>query len=370
MTPQRYLATWMIMLLAWATSVVPVSASAASNQTTRLWRLAAQEQAALDQRGVVLREASLSSYLQTVAQRLWEQIPTDLSAPTVKVIVDSRMQAYAYPNGYCFLSTGMLNQIENEDQLAMILAHEMIHYVRQHTEALYDHFRISIGSTGLAYADQNQAAGGLAMKQQIDAAEYQADDEGLAVLMAAGYCQAEVLSLMTNLKNSLHAQGASKAVGRMDNRIKTMTAIIGKGQGSLICTSASDGDYDYFLDRIAPALMANAQAAITCGNWNQADQSISKLLVLKPDDARAHYLKGETQRRGNDDDGNIQCIGSYIKALKIDPEFPLAHRALGELYFKAGRFQTAKPYFEAFLSLAPQDDASEYIRGYLRQCPN
>jgi uncharacterized protein HemY len=57
-------------------------------------------------------------------------------------------------------------------------------------------------------------------------------------------------------------------------------------------------------------------------------------------------------------------------ALKIDPKFPLAHRALGELHFKAGRYQMAKPYFEAFLSLAPQDDAREYIKGYLRQCLN
>jgi tetratricopeptide (TPR) repeat protein len=149
-----------------------------------------------------------------------------------------------------------------------------------------------------------------------------------------------------------------------------MTAIIGQAQGSVACTSAGDGDQDYFLNRIAPALMANAQAAITCGDWNQADKSIYKLMVLKPDDARAYYLKGEIQRRGNDGDGKIQCIGSYSKALEIDPEFPLAHRALGELHFKAGRFQTARPYFEAFLSLAPQDDASEYIKGYLRQCPN
>ena len=367
---QRYLATWMIVLLTWATSVVPVSASASSKQTTRLWQLAAQEQSALDQRGVILHEASLSSYLRTVTKRLWEHISTDLTAPTVEVIMDPRMQAYAYPNGHCFLSTGILNQIENEDQLAMILAHELIHYARQHTAALYDHLQMSIGSTGLAYADPNQAAGRLSMKQQIDAAEYQADNEGLAILKAAGYCEAEVLTLMSNLKNSLHDQGAPKAVGRMENRIKAMTAIIGQVRGSVPCASASNGVRDDFLNRIAPALMANAQAAITCGDWNQADQSISKFLVLKPDDARAHYLKGEAQRRGNHGDDEIQCIGSYTMALKIDPQFPLAHRALGELHFKAGRFRNAKPHFEAFLSLAPQDMASEYIKGYLRQCPN
>jgi Flp pilus assembly protein TadD len=147
-----------------------------------------------------------------------------------------------------------------------------------------------------------------------------------------------------------------------------MKTRIGRSRDSVACGSATHGNPGFFFTRIAPALMANAKTALTCGDWNQADQSISKFLALKPDDARAHYLKGEILRRRNDGDGKNQCMGSYLKALKIDPEFPLAHRALGELHFKAGQFQTAIPYFEAFLSLAPQDGAREFIKGYLRQC--
>ena len=157
-------------------------------------------------------------------------------------------------------------------------------------------------------------------------------------------------------------------MGRLESRIKMMKTRIGQARDRVSCRSETDGDPDLFLNRIAPAMMANAQAALTFGDWNQADQSISKFLALKPDDARAHYIKGEVLRRRNDGDGKNQCIGSYLKALKIDPAFPSAHRALGELHFKAGRFQTAKPYFEAFLSLAPQDGAIEFIKGYLRQC--
>lgn len=367
MTRTGYLVAWMILLFAWAPPVVAAHASA-TDQTTRLWRLAAQEQAALEQRGVVLYEASLSSYLQIVAERLWEQVPTDLTTPTVKVVMDPRMQAYAYPNGYCFLSTGILARLENEDQLAMILAHEMVHYVRQHTAALYDHFQMSSRSTGLPYADQGQSAGGLAMKEKIDAAEYQADDEGLTILKAAGYCETEALTLMSNLLDSLRNQGSSETVGRLESRIETIKTRVGRTRNRMSFKSASPGNPYLFLNRIAPALMANAQAAITCGDWNQADQSISKFLALKPDNARAHFLRGEVLRRRNDGDDKNQCIGPYLMALKIDPEFPMAHRALGELHYKAGRFQTAKPYFEAFLSLAPQDDAIPFIKGYLQQC--
>jgi predicted Zn-dependent protease len=357
----------MIWMLAWAATVVAAQA-APPDPTTRFRRLAEQEQAVLEQRGVVLHEPSLSSYLQTVAERLWKQVPTESSTPTVKVVMDPRMQAYAYPNGYFFLSTGILNRIENEDQLAMILAHEMVHYVRQHTAALYDHFQMGARSTGLPYADQRHAAGGLAMKQKIDAAEDQADAEGLTILRAAGYCDREVLSLMSNLLGRLQDQRSPEAAERLKRRIRTMKTRIGRSRDGESCASATHGGPDTFLNRIAPALMANAKAALTCGDWNQADQSIAKCLALKQDDARAHYLKGEILRRRNDGDGNNQCMGSYLKALKIDPDFPLAHRALGELHFKAGRFQMAKPYFEAFLNLTPQDDASEFIKGYLRQC--
>ena len=124
--------------------------------------------------------------------------------------MDPHMQAYAYPNGYCFLSTGILNRTENEDQLAMILAHEMVHYVRQHTVELYNHIQKPVIGSGLPGTNPDRAACGEATQRKIDAAEYQADKEGLAILKGAGYCQAEILSLLSNLINSLQDQERHK----------------------------------------------------------------------------------------------------------------------------------------------------------------
>jgi tetratricopeptide (TPR) repeat protein len=87
-----------------------------------------------------------------------------------------------------------------------------------------------------------------------------------------------------------------------------------------------------------------------------------------PDDARPYYLQGEMMRLRSDRDTETQRMAYYEKALQLDPQFPLAHRALGELYFKAGHYQLAKPYLERFLSLAPGDESSAFIEGYLRQC--
>lgn len=359
---------WILLFWAWTMPLNAIAATPGPSQTDRLWRLAAQEQAALEQRGVILHNASLTNYLQQVVARLWEQVHTDLSPPNIRVIMDTRMEAYAYPNGYCYLTTGILNQIETEDQLAMIIAHELVHYVRQHTAELYGHFKMPSPETSLQYTDRPQMASRYAMAKTIDAAESQADKEGLSILMGAGYCQAEVLTLMFNLMKSVQNQGAAEAAQRLQDRTVFMKKLLAQAQGRSSCSTATGASREFYLSRIAPALIANAQAGLRHGDWDQADRSVTKFLVLKPNDALAYYLKGEILRGRNDGDGQNQSARYYEKALNIDPKFALAHRALGELHFKAGRYGMAKPFFETFLSLAPQDDASDYIKGYVRQC--
>lgn len=368
MRPRRCVAALMLFLLMWVAPMRAMDTAAAANQKDLLWRIAAQEQASLEQRGIVLQDASLSNYLQHVVERLWKQVDTDLEPPVVQVIMDTRMEAFAYPNGYCFLTSGILLQIENEDQLAMILAHEMVHYARQHTARLYNHLHNPEHDTGLQYADHSPVGSAKDVAKKIDAAEYQADCQGLSILKGAGYCEAEVLTLMSNLMESIRDHGTPEALKKMANRRVTIKTLIGQEQGELSSGSAAEASSERYLTRIAPALMANAQAALQRGDWKQADTSVSKFLDLKPDDARAHYIQGEILRRQNDGDRKGQCLGAYEKALEIDPTFPLVHRALGEVHFKAGRYQEARPYFKTFLSLAPHDEAREYIKGYLRQC--
>lgn len=368
MTPRRCIVAWMLLLWAWVPPASAIDTPATLDYAHRLWRLAAQEQATLEQRGIVLHDDSLTSYLQTVAARLWQQVHTDLEPPAIGVIMDTRMEAYAYPNGHCYLTTGILDQIETEDQLAMIIAHELVHYVRQHTAELYGHLQMPSPETGLKYADRPRMASVYAMAEKIDAAETQADKEGLSILIGAGYCEADVLPLMSNLTKSVQNQGASEAVKQLQDRTLFMKTLLDQAHGRSSCPPSTGADQEFYIHRIAPALIANAQAALRHGDWDQGDRSVTKFLLLKPDDARAYFIKGEILRGRNDGDGQYQSAGYYERALKIDPEFALAHRALGELHFKAGRYGMAKPFFETFLSLAPHDDESAYIQGYVRLC--
>ena len=361
------LAVWIAMIWVWASPASAMESGPAPNLMHGLDRLAQQEQTALEQRGVVLREASLTQYLQAVAGHLWKQVRTDLDPPEIIVIADTRIQAFAYPNGFCYLTTGMLSRLANEDQLAMIISHELVHYAHQDSAELYRY----VQTTSFDKAMQSShwfPATQKVIRREIDAAEHRADAEGLSILKKSGYCEQEAISLMLDLAKILQNQAPPEFSSYLETRTRFIEAQLDQAHDQFACTPTTDSGPESYLHKIAPALIVNAQAALQSGNWDQADTSISRFLTMKPDSARANYLKGEILRRRNDDTGREQCMGYYEKALKNDPDFALAYRALGELYFKAGRYDAAKPYFETFLSLAPQDDARKYIEGYLDRC--
>lgn len=330
-----------------------------------LMRIADREQSALEERGIIVHDPSLTAYLQGVADRLWRQMTVDLAPPVVEVIADSRIEACAYPNGRCYLSTGMLDILENENQLAMILAHEIIHYARRHTTSLYRQLHNDASERILQDDHRSAMNTGHATLRVIDAAERQADREGLSLIKAAGYHEADVLPLMSVLIETMSVRHPTVDVNRLIKR-----AAFFKKQVVEQPAQPSAVLDEKYLDRIAPALIANAQTALRCGDWDRADRSISRFMIVNPEDARAYYLRGEVMRRRKDGDRSRNCIGSYLKAIELDPNYPPAHRALGELYYKAGRYQLARPHFETFLSLAPQDSSREFIIGYLRQCQN
>lgn len=365
MINRRLLMVWAFGLCLFTPVTWAADTTSSQSQAQRFGRLAAKEQLAIEQRGALLHNDALTTYLQTISHRLWQFADSDLIPPTVLVIRDKGIDAFTYPNGVCYLTTGMLELVENEDQLAMVLAHEMVHYIRQHTIALYRHLHLATPeiANGQITPDQPVA-------QSIDAAENQADREGLALAADAGYCGSAAMTLLDNVIGRTRSQSPPTSLARLTQRKAKIEELLQRRNGLSPCIPIDDHGYGRYRDKTSQALLANARAALQTGDWEPADASISRYMKLRPLDANAYFLKGELLRRRGDNETGSQSIAYFEKAIEIDPNLPSAHLALGELHFKAGRYRAAKPYFETFLSLAPRDKTFSYIKGYLRLCQN
>ncbi|MDE3197291.1 MAG: M48 family metalloprotease [Acidobacteriota bacterium] len=74
-------------------------------------------------------------YVNTLAQRIARN--SDLQVPLNVTVLNSReINAFALPGGYVFVERGLLDAVDDESQLAGVLAHEISHVVARHGHKL------------------------------------------------------------------------------------------------------------------------------------------------------------------------------------------------------------------------------------------
>ena len=89
------------------------------------------------QSGMVLFNDPISDYLQEVMEELHSTSGGGVEIPKVYVVRTYNVNAFATDRGSVFVTMGLLSQLENEAQLAYILAHELVHFEKRHSRELF-----------------------------------------------------------------------------------------------------------------------------------------------------------------------------------------------------------------------------------------
>lgn len=140
------------------------------------------------------------------------------------VINSDAINAFAAPGGFVFVTSGMLMQLDNEAQLAAVLAHEIIHVTEQHhlnaiksgtmrtaiTETLFISAEAYQGNTNADQKDREYTAWARTVSgaaQELYSKGLDRDDElladsgGIALLAKAGYDPMEFYSALQLLES-------------------------------------------------------------------------------------------------------------------------------------------------------------------------
>ncbi|UCF89940.1 MAG: M48 family metalloprotease [Desulfobacterales bacterium] len=346
----------------------------------QLLRLAEEEQKILDESGLLYRDQALEEYLNEIVRRLQA---AEISAKTpiqVIVVEDPYLNAFALPNGVIYVHTGILARMDNEAQLAILLAHEMTHCTRRHALRVYQRLKNKPAFLAAVRDTLNQwgKLGALAsllgstgltpgFTQDL---ENEADRVGLELASAAGYDSCEALKLFAHLKEELETENLKEPFlfgthPKLAKRLKYYQAF---------CENHFQEDADkitnteVFLAKIHPLILDNAWLDLKRGRFRSAQRGAERYLAIQADDGRAYYLLGEVFRqRGKDNDLQKAKI-YYQQAISRDPAYAEPYRAMGLIYYKEGQKRLARPFFESCLSLAPNISDKAYIEGYLRKC--
>jgi len=146
----------------------------------------------LKRRGLLYRDQEANQYINQIGQNLTPDFMKESNPVHFYIIKNATANAMALPDGSIYVNIGLLSVVENEDQLAAILAHEISHVVQRHslksTLNLQDTILaaniadIFLLGTGLSYASAMGSLAGFSREQ-----EKEADLVSLTYMHKAGY---------------------------------------------------------------------------------------------------------------------------------------------------------------------------------------
>jgi len=353
------------------------------NDEMRLWRQAEAEQAVLEGSGIIYEDQELEDYLHQIARKLQPlEIQKDFTFK-LRIIKDPHLNAFAFANGVIFIHTGLLTRVDNEAQLAALLAHEMAHCTKRHALRAYrgikNHPRIllslreAISGFGglvdlLAVFGTPGCAAAVTGYSQIF--ETEADMVGLQLMIKAGYEPNETLRLFEHLKHEAETEnlkepfffGTQRRLQRRIDNCKTFLANLNQSK-----QQGAKND-EIFLEGIHKVILLNAFLDLKAGRFNTALGGAQKYLTIRPNDARAYFLMGEIFRQNVGAGDRFKARVFYEKAISMDPSYPEPHKAIGLICFEEREWMLAKKHFESYLALSLQSWDRAYIQGYLQEC--
>ncbi len=150
----------------------------------------------------------------------------------VAILATDDVNAYACPGGYIFLTRGVLNMVQDEAELAAVLAHEISHVTERHiVTALRNSKLMKVGTEVAAEAFRTP---GPLLEQMTSFAtdslfeglkksdEYDSDKKAIEYLDRLGYDYPAMFDVL-ELLESRRRQGATKVLSKTHPSPKTRT---------------------------------------------------------------------------------------------------------------------------------------------------
>ena len=347
-----------------------------------LWQKSEAEQRLLESTGLIYQDEELEAYLNKVVAKLQPQVARADLPIRVKVIKNAYLNAFAYPNGMIYIHTGLLARMDNEAQLAAVLAHEMTHCTRRHALRAFKHFKArrsfltGVQQALMANKGLQKLAGNLGFTGSLAAVsgyarelEAEADRVGMELTTRAGYNPKEALSLFDHMISEIEQEGSEEPFffgsrARVRERIDHLQNL---PDDRYARRRPAINSNEIFLAKLDQLFLYNARLDMRLGRFQAARRGVEKFLRIKPDDTRAYFLLGESYRQRGQDSDIQKALEYYNRAIILDPNFAAPHKAIGLIHYKKGRRALAKKFFESCLQLSPDTPDKAYIKGYLRQ---
>jgi len=346
----------------------------------------------------IVEDPEVSQYVNQIVQRLVKTIPPQPFTFKATVVLHNSLNAFAVPGGYVYVFTGLIMNLDKEEDLAGVLAHELAHVTQHHVATRLERAQfVTVGSLLLAIAGVAVGgsgggalavgalgAGQSAMLNYSRMDETEADQIGLQYLVAAGYPPQGMVDGFKVLRQKSWMSGSSvptylsthPAIG---DRINGLQARI-QGMGKAVQGRTQDNKRFVRVKTLLWARYGDEQAAqqrfsgkdgLSCmgrgivlariNRVSEANKAFDDALAASPNDPLVlreagafHYRKGDMNR----------ADGLLRQAMRLDPRDYMASFFYARMLDETGRQAQAAQYYQEVLRYVPED--AEVHEAYAR----
>jgi len=322
-------------------------------------------------RGYRYEDDGLEAMLARVGAALAPKPTDDYIRYRFHVLRDVDPNAFALPDGQVYVNTGILVLLENEAQLAAILAHEVHHAAGHHGILSYRSARrtliasMALGPLTLGVGDYFLIGSIYGYSRDLEA---EADRLGVRRLVRAGYDPNEMIAMLEILgedpegerpaarstKWSTHPELRARA-----ETIRDLVAVDYPRSALALATpfvagAPSDPEAHYALAEARRSLGARSGPG---GEEELTDREKRRNLrvryYLTRDERQERLLETEEGKAGLR--ANMQAARtSCLRALSLDPGLAEAHRGPGFALEALGRLEEAGRQLVAYLRARPE----------------
>jgi predicted Zn-dependent protease len=346
----------------------------------------------------IVEDPEVSLYVNHIVERLAKSLPPQPFNFKAAVILHNSLNAFAIPGGYVYVFTGLIMNLEKEEDLAGVLAHELAHVTQHHVASRLERAQFVTlgslllaiagvavgGSGGGAIAVGALGAGQSAMLNYSRIDETEADQIGLQYLVAAGYPPQGMVDGFKVLRQKSWMSGTNvptylsthPAIG---DRINGLQARI-QGMGKSVQGRTQDNSRFIRVKTLLWARYGDEQAAqqrfsgkdgLSCmgrgivlariNRVNEANKAFDEALAASPNDPLVlreagafHYRKGDMSR----------ADGLLRQAMRLDPRDYMAAFFYARMLDETGKQAQASQYYKDVLRYVPED--AEVHEAYAR----
>ena len=330
----------------------------------RLWAEARDLDEALHKSEAVYEDAHATRYLQQLMDKLYPDLGGRI---TVKIVKSPHLNAFALPNGSIYFHLGLLARLENEAQLATVLAHEGAHFVHKHGFKHRETVKNASAFAAVTGALGIPLLGNVALYSSVFGysreLEREADAIGYERLIKAGYDPRE------SYRSFEHLAAEAKALDhkepfffsshpKLQERIDSFKELAQKHSGGGRVGTQS------FLATTSKARLAALEGDISMNRYKSVLLALGNDAIEKRYGPEAFYYLGEAYRQRADKDDEAQAERYYLRAIQTAPRFAPSYRALGIHYMKQQKYQLSEKYLTKYLELTPHAADRDYIKQY------